>query len=235
MDVFTEKVLTGKTIDSKEKFSVAVFHRMKKIRLVRARRHIGDLTLEKDGCRFLYLPLAGVSYKEENGMTKSYVKTQAADGKIYNNFIFPETLKKALKEFSKNYGIDPDENTMIAGFQYAKKSRSGGTYKVIGRLHIFQVSDIGIYCRNMTEQRTYNTLEKISKENSDFTYWIPPEDDNVGAVVQIANHPKKVLIMFRNKKDERFAYDKTIYTPFVIDGNTTVNEEVFYELAKKQH
>ena len=234
VDVFTERILNGKTIDSKEKFSVAVFHRMKKIRLVRARRHIGDLTLEKDGCKFIYLPFAGVKYKEENGVKRSYLQTKAQDGKAYNNFIFPETMTKAMKEFAKSYGIEPDDNTMVAGFQYLKKSKGGGQYKVIGRLHIFQVSDIGIYCRNTIEQKAYNDLEAISKKNSDITYWIPPEDGSVGAIVDIKEKRKKVLIVFRNNKDERIAYDKSIYTPLVIDSNLSISEELLYELAERE-
>lgn len=234
VDVFTEKILNGKTIDSKEKFSVAVFHRMKKIRLVRARRHIGDLTLEKDGCKFIYLPFAGVQYKEENGTKRCYIRTKTPDGKAFNNFIFPNTLTKALKEFGKNYGIDPDDNTMVAGFQYLKKNKNGGQYKVIGRLHLFQVSDVGIYCRSMIEQKTYNVLDDIVKKNDKITYWIPPEDDNVGAIVEVKGKKKKVLIIFRNNKDERFAYDKTMYTPFVVDGNSSISEELLYELAEKE-
>lgn len=235
VDVFTEKILNGKAIDSKEKFSVAVFHRMKKIRLVRARRHIGELTLEKDGCKFIYLPYAGVKYKEENGMKRSYLQTKGPDGKVYNNFIFPETMAKALKEFAKNYGIEPNDNTMVAGFQYLKKSKAGGSYKVIGRLNIFQVSDVGIYCRNMTEQNAYNSLEKIAKENNSIKYWIPPEDDSVGAIVEVKGKKKKILIIFRHKKDERLAYDKTMYVPLVADHNTQINETRLYELLEDEY
>ena len=149
VDAFSEKVINNKKIDSKENFSKFVYYRMKKVKISKMKKPIGDLSLEKDGVRFIYVPFAGAIKKTERGLTKCYIQTKGSEEKIYNNLIFPETLEKAIKEFTKVYGIEPDDNTMIAGFQYYKKSRSKSMYRVLGRIHLFQISDLGIYCRGL--------------------------------------------------------------------------------------
>lgn len=233
VDSFTEKVLNNQEITSKEKFSVFVFHRMKKVRLARTKRYIGELSLEKDGCKFVYFPFAGVQQTEENGFKRCYLKTRSSDGKVYSSFVFPETVEKAYKKFIKTYGIDPNENTMLAGFQYLKRNNAGRSYKVMGRVHLFQISDLGVYCRSITEVETFNRLQAIVEKNSAVKYWIPPDDESIGAIVEIKGKRKKILILFRNKKDERVAYDKSMYEPLVVDGNTRITEEYLCELADR--
>lgn len=222
IDTFTERILNRQEVNSKQKFSVLVFHRMKKIRLARARRNIGELSLEKDGCRFIYLPFAGVERSIQNGFERCYVNTKAPDGKVYSNFIFPDILDKEIQKYIKTYGMDPDEHTMLAGFQYLKRNLSGKSYKVMGRIHLFRTSDIGLYCRNTSEINAFNQLQRISEENKSIKYWIPPEDENIGAIVQIGENSKKILLLFRSKKDEHIVYDKTMYVPFVIDGSVPI-------------
>ncbi len=231
VDSFTEKILNNQEIESKEKFSVYVYYRMKKVRLDRTKKNIGELSLEKNGCRFVYLPFVGFLLKKENGFERCYLQTRAPDGEVYNNYLFPDIMKKAVKEFIKTYGIEPNEYTMVAGFQYLKRNKGGRNYKVMGRVHLFQVSDLGIYCRSMIEVETFNCLQKISKNNKDIRYWIPPEDESIGAIIEIIGRKKKILILFRNKKDECITYDRTMYEPLVVDSNTVITETYLYELV----
>lgn len=237
VDSFTEKVLNNQSILSKEKFSTFVYYRMKMVRLARTRKNIGELSLEKDGCRFVYFPLAGILRKEENETVRCYIQTKAQDGKIYNNFVFPDVLQQAQHKFVKTYGIQPDEHTMVAGFQYLKKNRSGGSYKVMGRVHMFQTSDLGVYCRSMSEVNSFNALQKICQDNENIRYWIPPEDSNIGAIIEVQGAKRKVLVLFRTKKDERFSYDSSMYVPLVVGTNTVISEEQILELVndKKEH
>lgn len=231
VDSYTERILNGQTINAKDKFSVLVYYRMKKVRLARTKKYIGDLSLEKDGCKFVYQPFAGHVQNEENGFKKSYLRTRATDGNIYNNFVFPETMDKALHAFTKSYGIEPDRNTMIAGFQYFKRSKYGKRYKVMGRIHIFQTSNIGLYCRNMIEVNTFNDLQDIAERNRNISYWIPPEDESVGAIVGIKGKAKKVLILFRSQKEERIVYDTSEYVPLVVDSSLNITESLLYKLV----
>ena len=128
--------------------------------------------------------------------------------------------------------MEPDEHTMVAGFQYLQKSKYKKSYRIIGRVHLFQVSDLGIYSRSLTEVKTFNCLQNISETNKDIKFWIPPEDESVGAIVEVVGKARKIIIYFRNKKDEVVTYDKDLYVPLVVDGNTEITEELLYELVK---
>jgi len=232
VDAFSEKILNNKVIDSKETFSKFVYHRMKKVKISKMKKSLGELNLEKDGVRFFYLPVAEIIQDTENDITKCYIKTYGPDGKVYSNFIFPKTLEKVLKEFSKSYGFEPDENTMVAGFQYLKKGKGKTNYRILGRVHLFQTSDIGIYSRNKVEQDVFTDLYAITKENPEIQFWIPPDDESIGAIIEVKEFDKKLLVLFHSKKDERIIYDASIYTPFVIDENTSITKDIIYSLIK---
>lgn len=228
VDSFTEKILNNRKITSKEDFSKFVYYRMKKVRISRMKKTLGDMSLEKDGVRFFYLPFVEATENTVNGITKCYIKTQAPDGKVYSNFIFPKTLEKALKEYMKTYGVEPDQDTMVAGFQYIKKnnkSRGSKGYRVLGRIHLFQACDIGIYCRSLIEKDCFNQLQKITATDSDIRFWIPPEDEEVGAIVEIKGITKKILLLFRKKKNERVVFDSSRYVPYVVEENTMLSSE----------
>lgn len=231
VDSFTEKVLNNRPIETIEKFSTYVYYRMKKVRLSRTKKSMGDLSLEKDGVRFVYLPYEGAVENTDKGYTRCYLQTKAEGGKIFNNFIFPETMEKALKKFDKQYGIEPNEHTVMAGFQYLKKNKANSAYKVMGRVHLFQVSDIGLYCRTMTECNVFNELHRIVKEDDNIRFWIPPEDENVGAIIGIKGKEKKILLIFKGKKSERVSYDPEIYVPLVVDNATVISKEMLYDIV----
>lgn len=232
VDTFTEKILNNRKIDSRENFSKYVYYRMKKVKVSRMKKSIGELTLETDGVRFIYAPYAGIIRKDDKGLTKCYLQNIGSDGKIFNNFIFPDLLEKAIKEFVKMYGMEPNENTIISGFQYYKKTRSKVQYKILGRVHLFQTSSIGIYCKNLLEKETYDTLYKIIDQDKNLKFWIPPDDDSIGGIIQIENKKKNILLLFRSKKQERISFDSSIYEPLVVGINEPIIKENLYELIE---
>ncbi len=232
VDTYTERVLNNRKIDSRSTFSKLVFYRMKKVRVSRMQKSLGDLTLESDGVRFIYLPFTGIEFKTDKGLKKCYVKTLGPDAKEYNNFIFPETLNKAAKEFGKRYGIEPNEDTIIAGFQYYKASGSRG-YRVLGRIHFFQISTLGIYCRSLVEKEAYDSLAQIVEENKNIKFWIPPEDESVGGVIEIKDKKKKILVLFRTKKADRVEINTTIYEPMVVGKNEPITKERLEQIIKQ--
>jgi hypothetical protein len=232
VDTFTEKVLNNRKIDSRETFSKYVYHRMKKVKVSRMKKSIGELTLETDGVKFIYVPFAGIVKRNDKGLEKCYLQNIGTDGKIFNNFIFPDSLEKAIKEFVKMYGMEPNENTIISGFQYYKKTRSKVQYKILGRVHLFQTSSIGIYCNNLLEKETYDTLYKIIEQDKGLKFWIPADDDSIGGIIQIENKKKKVLLLYRSKKHERISFDSSIYEPLVVGVNEPLTKERLYELIE---
>lgn len=218
IDTYTEKVLNNKIITSKDLFSKNVFHRMKKVTVSRMKKAIGELTLETEGVRFIYTPVSGIVKNEDSGLMKCYIQNKGSDGRVFNNFIYPDTLEKAIKKFYKTYGTEPDNDTMLAGFQYCKKSKSGSgvVYKVLGRVHFFQTSVIGLYSRSNLERETFNIIHKICNDDSRLKFWIPPDDDTVGGIINVDGKKKKILILFRTKKSERITFDSSLYFPLVI-------------------
>lgn len=232
VDSFTERVLHNRLIDNRELFSNLVFRRMAKVRLSRMQKSVGGLTLADDGVRFVYLKYSEAYAVTENGYTRCYVETVDGDGVIYKNLILPETLAKAVKEFSKNYGTEPDDNTIISGFQYLRKSRTGKSFRILGRVNIFQISDIGIYSRSLVEMKTYNRLTAIVKEHPDIRFYIPPEDVDVGAIVEIKGFSRRILMMFKQRKKECFTYNSSLYELVVVDDATIVTRDWLYGLLE---
>lgn len=181
----------------------------------------------------MYVPFAGICQSRNQDFSKFYMQTISADGKIFKNFTFPEIAEKAIKKFRKQYGTEPDSNTFLAGFQYIKKNKSNNnTYRVLGRVHLFQVSDIGVYCRSITELNTFNALHRITKRNNAVRFWVPPEDESVGAIIEINGHRKKILLLFRSKSSEKLSYNPDLYVPFVVDSSVPIIEKELYALVR---
>lgn len=229
VDSFTEKVVNNRKIHSKETFSKYVYCRMKKVRISRMQKPIGELSLEKDGLRFVYLPFAGMIKKKEKGLAKYYIQTLGAEGKVYNNFIFGETFEKAIKDYRETYGMEPDENTMVSGFQYYRKGHAKTMYRVLGRIHLFQTSELGLYCRSMIEKEAFDAIHKIVQADSNIKFWIPPEDESIGGIIQIKGMEKQILLLFPTEKDERVVFDSSLYEPLVVDGTECITKEMLYE------
>lgn len=227
IDTYTDKILNDKKLLSREDFSKQVYFRMQRVRPDRMKKSLGELTLETDKVRFLYLLFDHAIQKNDGGTTKCYIVTKGADGKTYNNLILPDTLAKVVKEYKKQYGIEPDENTMIAGFQYLKKSRGGYKYRILGRIHMFQISDIGLYSRSLTEMTTYNRLTSLVQEDNKLRFWLPADDDYVGGVIEVQGKHKKILLLFRGKNDEYMVINKDLYEPLVIGEESITKEELY--------
>lgn len=231
VDCFTEKILNNKKVENRQNFSAYVYHRTKKVKLSRNKKTIGDLTLEIDGVRFMYIPFAGIHQSKDQDFSRTYMQTMGADNKVFKNFTFPEIAEKAVAKFRKQYGTEPDSSTILAGFQYIKKNKSNNnTYRVLGRIHLFQVSDAGVYCRSITELNIFNALHRIAKSNSAVKFWIPPEDEKVGAIIEIDGYRKKILLLFRSKSSEYLSYNPDLYVPLVVDNTTIITEKRLYQL-----
>ena len=97
---------------------------------------------------------------------------------------------------------------------------------------MFQVSDIGVYCRSITELNTFNALHRITKMNNAVRFWIPPEDESVGAIIEIDGHRKKILLLFHSKSSEKLSYNPDLYVPCVVDSSVPITEKNLYALVR---
>lgn len=226
IDAFDEKVLNNILIKSKQEFSRYVYGRTHRVHISSMKRNLAELTLEKDGVKFIYLPVAGIDVQDLGTIKKCSVLTYGSDGHTYSNFINEKTLNTALNKFKKQYKTDSLNDVMIAGFQYLKKVNKAGkkySYRVFGRIHFFKTSDIGLYCRSSKEQEIFNKLDEIKKAHSDINYWIPTEDDIVGAIISKAGESKKLLLFFKSSKVMPVYMDMSLYTPILIKNAEELN------------
>lgn len=234
-DTFSERSINNKPILSKDYFAKAIFGRGKFLRISGMKKSIRDLSLDEDGIRFIYAQFKGCDIKESSSYV-SYHILIGNDTNTYSLFTFGSIYEKELKRFHKQYGIEPNCDTMVAGFQYYPKSKNGNHYKVIGRLHLFQVSDNGIYCSSMFEQDCYNKIiqfvKKHNKENICFS--IPAEDEVINGIFEIKGFPKKGVIIFASSKaSKKFTIEHSLFIPLLVDANKTLTEDSLCELVKQ--
>ena len=233
VDTYTDLALNNRKISDREKFNKAVYFRMKKIRPARSKKAIGELTIEKDGVRFMYTQLQSITAMGDNSMKKYYVHTVGADGKVFKNLIFEKQITKAGKEYVKMYGEDPGEKTMMAAFQYLKKSRAGNVYRVLGRVHFFQVSDCGIYCRNEVEKEVFNEVEMLLKENPDIKMWFPADDPTVGAIINVKGKKKKILLIFKTNKNQVLQINQELFKPIIVGAESGFSKAALVKIIEE--
>lgn len=207
LDTYNERVITGGKILSHEYFTSTLFSRMKHVYIYGLRKPLRSLTLKDDNVQFFYAPYKGSFSKEYGNRTSCYIKLANYEKKEFNHFIYERTLKKAEEEFVKMYGVEPDSyNVMAAGFQYNMMSRGKqSTYRVIGRLHLFLISDHGLYCRSLPEQQAYNIILNYIrlKGKGRISFIISNEEDNVAGVFEIkGSHTKGVIRLNPQEDDE---------------------------------
>lgn len=237
-DTFTERVINNKAILSFDYFSSAIFGRLKNIKISGMNKSVRSLTLEDDGVRFFYAPYVKCEIKKSTTNVSHNLIIRGNDNTTYSLFTFGSIYEKALKRFHKQYGIDPNEHTMIAGFQYYPKSKSGSNYKVVGRFHMFQVSDHGLYCNSLLEQNCYNVIINYIKRNKHdkLRFYIPADDETVTGILEVEGAIKKGLFIFpSNKSSIQISIDKESFVPFPIMPDKILSEDdltTFIDLLK---
>lgn len=87
----------------------------------------------------------------------------------------------------------------------------------IGRL--VNDPEISSYEKNGESQ----ALDEIKKAHSDINYWIPTEDDIVGAIISKAGESKKLLLFFKSSKVMPVYMDMSLYTPILIKNAEELN------------
>lgn len=82
------------------------------------------------------------------------------------------------------------------------------------------------------ELNTFNALHRITRSNHAIKFWIPPEDERVGAIIEVDGYCKKILLLFRSKNSETLSYNSDLYVPFVIDNSVSITEKKLYGLVR---
>lgn len=208
IDTYNERIINGGKILSHEYFTSTVFSRMKHVTISGLKKPIRSLTLQDDNVQFFYTPYNGSIVIENGARTSTKIKLAGRDGKEFNYFIFERTLRKAEEEFIKMYGVEPSgKSIMAAGFQYNMTKRDkSSTYRVIGRLHLFLISDHGLYCRSLAEQQAYNVILHYVriKGIGKIRFIIPLEDDSIAGIFEIkGTHNKGVIRLYEEEENDK--------------------------------
>ena len=82
----------------------------------------------------------------------------------------------------------------------------------------------------MTEYSTFNTLHKITRNNNQIRFWVPPEDESVGGIIEVAGKEKKILLLFKSKKSEEISFNPDMYVPLIVDANNPITEQKIYSM-----
>lgn len=236
-DTFTERVINSKPILSCDYFTNALFGRLKNLYISGIRKSVRELSLLDDGVRFFYAPFVRCDIKKSDYNISYNIVVKGNENKTYSLFTFGSIYEKALKRFHTQYGIEPNEKTMVAGFQYYPFSKRGTQYKVIGRLHLFQVSEHGLYCNSLFDQSCYNTIVSFIKDHSNYglRFYIPTEEEElINGVLEIKGCNRKgIIILPSTKTSKEFTIDKGLFEPMLLEPDTILTERDLTEFIKR--
>lgn len=234
-DTFTERVINNKAILSLDYFSSAIFGRLKNIKISGMNKSVRSLSLDEDGVRFFYAPYVKCDIKKSSSNVSHNLIIRGNDNSTYSLFTFGSIYEKALKRFHKQYGIEPDEHTMIAGFQYYPKSKNGSNYKVVGRFLMFQVSDHGLYCNSLLELKCYNAIINYIKKNKEdkLRFYLPADDETITGILEVEGKFKKGLFLFPSSKASvQISIDKNSFVPFPIMPDKVLLEDDLIDFVR---
>lgn len=162
IDSYMDRLIGTGKVFSYEYFLSALYKRLQYIKISPMKKSIKELDYKIDGFKFFYAELAGYTQDDKSTISLKYF------GKTNNYFVFPNVLQKALKDYIKQYGSEPNfdtERIMASGFMYERVSRRGNLYLTPGRLHLFKVNELGVYCDNSIVVFVTDFLNNYIKEH----------------------------------------------------------------------
>ena len=123
---------------------------------------------------------------------------------------------------------------MVAGFQYYRKSKLNTFYKVVGRMHLFQVNKYGIYCRTNSEIAWYNTLIDFVNMSKGVTLTLPPDETIISGVLEANDVEKKALLIFpTQKKVEVPEYNQQEFLTVILAEDDILDYPKIHAIVKK--
>ena len=78
-------------------------------------------------------------------------------------------------------------------------------------------------CGCRPDENLFYRISEDGKIYPDINYWIPTEDDIVGAIISKAGESKKLLLFFKSSKVMPVYMDMSLYTPILIKNAEELN------------
>lgn len=209
-DTFCERAYQNKAPLSKEYFLNYLKGRLRHICLHNMQKPLLSYNLKEDRMQFFYAPFAGVEIEQKEDRKIVKIKTKTTEDKVYTTFVPTKIWEKEVEKFFKRYGVNPElENTgsysiYAAGFLYRMKSRKNpeNEYTAVGRLHLFMVSEHGIYCGSMEERETLNWVAEFFRmfRKEPPLFYTPPEDKAVAGVFEKEGYKRGILLCEKSEE-----------------------------------
>lgn len=156
-----------------------------------------QLSIEKDSVCFFYNKVEEVHRNDTN------MRLLRSNGTRLRRYVPERVLDAAMNRFQSMYGAEAEKfagsSLYASGFFYRKIGRNGNAYVCAGRIHLFLVSDNGIYASNMLELDTLNALFPYAKRHGGVVLF--PDSDQGGYFCS--------LRIVRQKKEGIVCLEKT--------------------------
>lgn len=201
-DAYCERAYQNKPALSRDYFLNYIKGRLKHVCLNKMQKPLMTYTLKEDLFQFFYAPFLGIEKKENGDRIAIKVITAAYQNKSYKTFIPTSLWDREAEKFFDRYGFNPESSNAYplyaAGFLYRMKSHKDPDieYTAVGRLHLFVVSESGIYCGSMEERETLNWVAEYyrmyPKERAVFI--TPPEEKNIVGIFEKPGFRRVVIV-----------------------------------------
>lgn len=192
-DAYMTRLGAGKSVLSADYFTNVVIGHFANVIISPMNITIKELNAQKGGFSFFYGRL--VDYTEKD---ISFDVTISMFGRDRKYFVFNGIWEGAMKKFSAAYGNMPvpsEGNVMISGFIYRRRSRMGNEYFTPGRIHLFKVSQNGIYAASDALAGTFNRIFTTLRNRRLFSalkVFLPSDEPNV--ICRLVGNGKTVVV-----------------------------------------
>lgn len=201
-----------------EEMSNKMFWAAKRTLIGKKGKCLGDLSIEKDNCKFVYYMLYKLPNTEGKGDndTVDIETTKKMKNGQYQSFpVKINILKRALSEYKDTYSTDnmASKKIALAGF----KNRSE-----IYILKFLLVNDFGLFCESELEVQMYNTICQIINENNfkeKGVHFYKPYEYGYGAygdkyledgIIEFDNTTKRIIVEVYGRNDDAYLSKKEI-------------------------
>jgi len=200
-DTYMLRLVEGKyPYLSEDYFLASVQGYLKKVTLDGMKKPLKELTLDKDKIQFFYNKVIGLS---EKGF-----QYQGYENRTGSRYVPEGILAKAEEAFEKTYGVSVfnylhTDSVYAAGFIYERISRKNTTYRCVGRILLFPVTENGLFVDSLLEKDIVEALMRVCKRKKyQFEY---PEDES-GNIIGVVRNPDtlKEAPVFLNIKRKGF-------------------------------
>jgi len=197
-DAYMLRVMEGKYAYLSEEYFLASVHGyLKRVMLDGMKKSLKELTLEKDKIQFFYNKVIGIS---EKGF-----QYQGYENRVMNRYVPEGIIARAEEVFEKTYGVSVHEylhsgSVHAAGFIYERISRKNTTYRCVGRILLFPVTENGLFVDSLLEKEIVEVFMRVCKKFKLQFVYSEDETGNVVGVVRNSDSMKEVPVFLNIKK-----------------------------------